>query len=236
MSRKRKRQHSSRKQLNQQLIAHYHPKSSSAEQYRKIRSNIAFAAVDEEIHSLAVTSAHPSEGKTTTTANLAIVMAQQEKKVLLVDADMRKPMVHYLFNNMNTQGLTNVLTDQLEPQDAIGSTDIDYLDILPSGPIPPNPAELLGSKVMSHMLGWVHEHYDIVIFDTPPTLAVTDAQVVSSQCQGVLFVVASGQSDKESTAQAVDTFRKANIRILGTVLNRMPEKKMNYYYYYGSSS
>src|SRR5699024_1558367 len=143
------------------LIAMINPKSPTAEQYRTIRTNIQFSSIDEEIRTLMVTSSGPAEGKSTTTANLAVVFAQQGKKVLLVDADMRKPTVHYTFSMNNAYGLTNVLTRQTELKEAIKQSKEEKLDVLTSGPIPPNPAELLSSRAMEQFFQEAKEVYDI---------------------------------------------------------------------------
>ncbi|MEI8588241.1 polysaccharide biosynthesis tyrosine autokinase, partial [Acinetobacter baumannii] len=170
------------------LVTKNDPKSPISEQYRTIRTNIQFSSVDEEIRTIMVTSSGPGEGKSTTTANLAVVFAQQGKRVLLVDADLRKPTVHYTFNLMNTSGLTSVLTNQMTLMESVKAIDMKNLFILPSGPIPPNPAELLGSKAMDYFMKAALEEFDIILFDTPPVLAVTDAQILSNKCQGTILV------------------------------------------------
>ncbi|WP_361344494.1 CpsD/CapB family tyrosine-protein kinase, partial [Streptomyces sp. NPDC021562] len=147
------------------LVAKYDPKSPISEQYRTIRTNILFSSVDEEIRSIMVTSSGPGEGKSTTTANLAVVFAQQGKTVLLVDADLRKPTVHYTFKLTNTLGLTSVLTNQKDLMEAVNKTDENNLYVLSSGPIPPNPSELLGSKAMQLFLEQALEEFDLIIFD-----------------------------------------------------------------------
>lgn len=216
------------------LITKYNPKSPISEQYRTIRTNIQFSAVDEEIQTLLVTSSGPGEGKSTTTANLAVVFAQQGKKVLLIDADMRKPTVHYTFGLTNILGLTNVLTRQSELNEAIKRTDLDTLDVLTSGPIPPNPAELLSSKALQQLLQKAKEIYDIIIFDTPPVLAVTDAQLLANQCDGTILVINSGKTEIESAKKAKEMLVAAKAKLLGVVLNNKKMEKTDYYYYYGS--
>ncbi|MBS4218980.1 CpsD/CapB family tyrosine-protein kinase [Bacillus sp. FJAT-49711] len=216
------------------LIAKLNPKSPVSEQYRTIRTNIQFSAVDEDIRTLMVTSSGPGEGKSTTTANLAVVFTQQGKKVLLVDADMRKPTVHYTFGMTNTYGLTNVLTRQMELNEAVKTTDIPTLDILTSGPIPPNPAELLSSKAMKDFFERSKDQYDMVIFDTPPVLAVTDAQVLANQCDGTILVVSSGKTEFESAQKTKDLLVSAKAKLLGVVLNNKKIEKNDYYYYYGT--
>ncbi len=217
------------------LVAKANPKSPISEQYRTIRTNIEFSAVDEEIRTLMVTSSGPAEGKSTTTANLAVVFAQQGKKVLIVDADMRKPTVHYTFGVTNTTGLTNVLTRQATLDEAARPTDIENLNVLPSGPIPPNPAELLGSKGMQVFFEKATERYDMIIFDTPPVLAVTDAQILANKCDGTVLVVASGKTELESAQKTKELLSAAQAKLLGVVLNNKKMEKTDYYYYYGTN-
>ncbi|HEY9577422.1 MAG TPA: CpsD/CapB family tyrosine-protein kinase [Pseudobacillus sp.] len=221
-------------QARRKLITETDPKSPISEQYRTIRTNILFSSVDEEIHSLLVTSAGPGEGKSTTAANLAIVFAQQGKKVLLVDADMRKPTMHYTFNFTNTIGLTNVLAKQKSISAAIKETNIEGLAILLSGPVPPNPAELLGSRMMEEFLKEAYHLYDMIIFDTPPVLAVTDAQVLANQCDGTVLVINSGKTEVDGAVKAKELLQAAKAKPLGVVLNNRKLKETSYYYYYGN--
>jgi len=212
------------------------PKSPISEQYRTIRTNIQFSSVDEEVKSLMVTSAGPGDGKSTTTANLAVVFAQQGKRVLLVDADLRKPTVHYTFNLTNTFGLTSVLSKQASLENAVNKTDIDNLFVLTSGPIPPNPAELLGSKAMEQFFDdALNKVFDLILFDTPPLLAVTDAQILSNKCDGTVLVVSSGKTEKEQVIKAKELLDAAQSRLLGVVLNNKKIENNSYYYYYGTN-
>nr|WP_081412780.1 CpsD/CapB family tyrosine-protein kinase [Fictibacillus gelatini] len=208
--------------------------SPISEQYRTIRTNIQFSSVDGEFKTLMVTSAGPSEGKSTTAANIAVVFAQQGKSVLLVDADLRKPTVHYTFQVSNIFGLTNVLTRQKSLKEAIQPTNVPDLDVLPSGPIPPNPSELLNSKTMDAVLEEMIAEYDYIIFDTPPVLAVTDAQVLSHRCDGTLLVVTSGRTGKDPAVKAKELLQTAGAKIVGVVLNGKEMGKQSYYYYYGT--
>ncbi|MEI4829856.1 CpsD/CapB family tyrosine-protein kinase [Bacillus sp. FJAT-53711] len=217
-----------------QLIAHNQPKSPVAEQFRNIRTNIEFAAVDTNIQSLMVTSANPSEGKTTTTGNIAVVFAQQGKRVLLVDADLRKPALHQMFQVDNIFGLTNILTHSEILEKCVQTTNVENLYFLPCGPIPPNPAELLGSRVMTEFLGQVSNMYDLVIFDLPPILPVSDAQIMASQCDASLLVVRSAQTEKEAALKAKTLLESAKGKLLGVVLNDR-EREQSLYYYYGAN-
>jgi capsular exopolysaccharide synthesis family protein len=218
---------------SRKLIAKVNPKSPVSEQYRTIRTNIQFASVDQEYRSIMVTSGGPGEGKSTTAANLAIVFAQQGKTVLLVDADMRKPTVHYTFNFANTTGLTNVLTRQVELKEAVNDSGVDKLHILSSGPIPPNPAELLSSRAMEQFFKDAYEEYDLIIFDTPPVLAVTDGQIMANLCEGTILVVSSGKTEMEAANKAKELLTSAKGKLLGTVLNNKKITDTSYYYYYG---
>ncbi|MBN3553996.1 CpsD/CapB family tyrosine-protein kinase [Fictibacillus nanhaiensis] len=216
------------------LISHINPKSPISEQYRTIRTNIQFASVDKEFKTLMVTSAGPGEGKSTTAANLAVVLAQQGKRVLLIDGDLRKPTVHYTFKVSNIYGVTNVLARQKSLHETAVMTKVPDLDVLPSGPVPPNPSELLASKSMNQLIEEASALYDYVLFDTPPVLAVTDGQVLSNKVDGVLLVISSGKTEIEGAVKAKEMLEHAQARLLGTVLNGKEFKKDNYYYYYGT--
>jgi protein-tyrosine kinase len=215
------------------LITFYSPRAVISEQYRTIRTNIEFSSVDESINSVLVTSSAPGEGKSTTVANLAVVFAQQGKKVLLIDADLRKPTVHYTFQTDNLNGLTNVLTKQSTIEMAVSQTYVENLVVLTSGPIPPNPAELLGSKAMEDLLEAAKQEYDVVIFDTPPILAVTDAQILANKCDGTILVVNSGKTVIEPAVRAKELLLSSKGKLLGVVLNQKNAKDSQYYYYYG---
>ncbi|MGI8315807.1 CpsD/CapB family tyrosine-protein kinase [Halobacillus mangrovi] len=215
------------------LIANEDPKSPVAEQFRTIRTNLQFASIDNELETLMVTSASPAEGKSITTANTAAVFAQQGKKVLLVDADLRKPTMHYTFRVDNTYGLSNYLVSSRSVLDLVRESNVENLDLLPCGPIPPNPSELLGSKKMERFIKEAKQTYDIIIFDTPPVLAVTDAPVLSRLVDGVLLVVRSKQTDQEAAVKAKEQLLQSRANILGAVLNDQDVRASNYYYYYG---
>lgn len=215
------------------LVTKTDPKSPISEQYKTIRTNINFSSVDRDLRSIMVTSSGPGEGKSTTAANLAVVFAQQGKNVLLVDADMRKPTAHYTFNLTNTFGFTTVLTRQKTLREVVHPSDVDHLDLLTCGPVPPNPAELLSSRSMEEFLVDVYGDYDLVIFDTPPVLAVTDAQVLANQCDGTVLVVSSGTTEIESAQKARDLLQATKGKLLGVVLNNREVKDTSYYYYYG---
>jgi capsular exopolysaccharide synthesis family protein len=217
------------------LVTSMDPKSPISEQYRTIRTNIQFSSVDEEIRTIMVSSAGPGEGKSTTAGNLAVVFAQQEQRVLIVDADLRKPTMHYTFNQTNTFGLTTVLAGQISLKEAAERAEnVENLDVLTSGPIPPNPAELMGSKSMVRFLAEAKEVYDVIIFDTPPMLAVTDAQVLANLCDGTVLVVYSGKTEMEEAAKAKELLTASKSKLLGAVLNHKQLENSDYYYYYGN--
>ncbi|MCT8140340.1 CpsD/CapB family tyrosine-protein kinase [Anaerobacillus sp. CMMVII] len=217
------------------LITKVDPKSPISEQYRTIRTNLQFASIDRQLRNIMVTSTSPAEGKSTTIANLAVVLAQQGNRVLLVDADLRKPTVHYTFRCPNTKGLTSVLTKQAQLEDAIMLTDVENLDILTSGPVPPNPSELLSSKSMELLLTSTTVPYDIILLDTPPVLVVTDAQLLANICDGVVLVVSSGKTEIEQAIKAKELLEMSKAKILGAVLNNKDVKHSQNYYYYGKN-
>lgn len=217
------------------LIAHVQPKSPISEQYRTLRTNIQFSNVDGNLHSVMVTSSSPGEGKSTTVANLAVVFAQQGKKVLLVDADMRKPTVHYTFRLENHIGLTNVLTKQAALSSAVHDTNVENLSVLTSGPVPPNPAELLASAGMKEMMAEMYEEYDVILFDTPPVLAVTDGQILANLCDASILVIRSGETVIEAAQKSKELLMNAKGKLLGVVLNQKKQEKGDYFYYYGTN-
>lgn len=229
---KRKIEHLSEKQRS--LITHFSPKSPISEQFRTIRTNIKFTSPDAPIKRLLVSSPSPGEGKSTTAANLAIIMAQQNERVLLIDADMRKPTGHITFQLKNQSGLSNVLSKQKALKEVIQETVIDNVDVLTCGPIPPNPSELLGSSQMDQLLEEADGLYDYVIIDSPPLMAVTDGQILSAKAGGVVLVTASGKTETEAAKKSVDLLKNAQARILGVVLNQKDKRYTNYYYYYGN--
>ena len=219
-------------QAQRKLVTKTNPKSPVSEQYRTIRTNIQFSTVDEAIRSIVVTSTAPGEGKSTTVSNLAVVFAQQGKKVLLIDADLRKPTTHYTFQIMNTKGLTNVLTKQIHFHEAVQETVMENLNILTSGPIPPNPSELLASNAMKQLLEEAYKLYDLVLFDAPPILAVTDAQVLANLSDGSIMVTSSGFTDKDAAVKAKELLENAKSKLLGAILNNKQVNEKSYYYYY----
>ena len=215
---------------NRSLISLTNPKSSIAEQFRTVRTSIQFSSVDTDLQSVVVISPNPAEGKSTIAANLAVVFAQQGKRVLLIDSDLRKPTVHYTFHTENHVGLSNVLTRQVTLQEAVKTSRQENLWVLTSGPIPPNPSELLGSKGMNALLDEVKNEYDFVILDSPPILSVTDAQVLANLTDGVVLVISSGNTKIDSAKKAKELLESAKAKILGVVHNNKKEQDTLYYY------
>jgi non-specific protein-tyrosine kinase len=221
-----------------QLAALLYPRSGVAEAYRTLRTNVEFSAVDRPIRTLLVTSAVPGEGKTVTAANLAVVFAQAGRRVLLVDADLRKPGVHIIFDLPNAHGLTTLLRDPDVSLDAIvQSTEQENLRILTTGPLPPNPAELVGSKRMRTVLDLLTGSEDLVIFDSPPLQAVTDAAILGSFLDATVFVIDAQRSKRRVIRPAREALAKAGANVLGAVLNRIPasadSERSPYYGGYG---
>jgi capsular exopolysaccharide synthesis family protein len=219
---------------SRKLIANLDPKSPISEQYRTIRTNVQYSSVDKELKTLMVTSSGPGEGKSTTAANLAVVFAQLGKKVLLVDADLRKPTVHRAFGVNNLFGFTTVLTKQATLASSVLDTEEKDLYILTSGPIPPNPAELLSSKSMEQFIEEATEQFDYVLFDTPPLLAVADPQILANKVDGSIYVVYSGKTQIDQAKKAKELLENAQSKLIGVVLNHKEMKNNEYYYYYGS--
>lgn len=210
--------------------------SRVAESYRGLRTNIQFASLDKPIKTILFTSTAPAEGKSTTVANLAIAFAQTGSSVLLIDADLRRPTLHKVFGIGNPLGLTNLLMQSVAEQIALRDVGVPNLRIVTSGPIPPNPAEVLGSMRMRELLKRFTSEFDYVLIDSPPTLAVTDSSILSSIVDGVVLVVAADEisTDKAKKAKAQLDGVKANI--LGVVLNGTEkDSREDYYYYYYSN-
>lgn len=221
------------------LITLRHPRSPTAEEYRTLRTNLRYAGIENPGGALLVTSANPGEGKTTTAANLAIAMAQAGKRVILLDADLRRPNMHRLFGLSNEQGLTALFLDQpLLPEDILQPTQVPGLQVLVSGEQPPNPAEMLESRRMTEILQGLRQRSDIVIVDSPPVLVVADASILASRCSGAVLVVDSGRTRTEAARKVTDIMQRSQVKLLGAVLNRVGGRGRGYYYnyYYYSSS
>ncbi len=201
------------------------------ESYRTLRTNINFAAVGNQVRSMVVTSSVPAEGKSTTCANLAMAMAMDGKKVIIVDADLRRPSQHHLFKVDASPGLTDILIGSHTIDEVMRPTSVDNVFLIPAGSPPPNPAELLGSAAMGRFLAEVETRADVILLDTPPALAVADATVLAARTDGALLVVGYGDTKKTSVKRAKEMLARGNANILGTVLNRMDGAGGGYYYY-----
>lgn len=217
------------------LIAHLDPISHVAESIKIIRTNIEFSSIDKPMKTIAVTSTTQSEGKTSVIANLAITYAQMGRKVLLIDSDMRRPMVHRLFGVSNRRGLTNALVSGHDYSEFVQETQTENLFVLTSGPIPPNPAEILMSAAFGKLIAAVHQDFDMVFFDAPPIAVVTDAAIISTKVDGVIYIVRAGEVDRKQLQHAAALLKQVKAHVIGYVLNGVRENSENYYYYYASA-
>ncbi len=222
------------------LITLNHPHAPTAEDYRILRTNLRYAGIDSHGSALLVTSANPGEGKTTTAANLAVASAQAGKRVVLVDADLRRPSLHILFGLDNQGGLSSLfLEDSPLLDQVLQPTEVEGLSVLVSGAPPPNPAEMLESRRMTNVMRELAEKFDTIILDSPPTLVVADANILASRCSGALLVVDSGRTRTEAARRVNEALTRSQVKILGVVLNRLSSRRGGYYYnnyYYYSSS
>lgn len=215
------------------IITHNDPTAAASEAFRVLRTNLQFMGLDKPLKSLLVTSATPGEGKTTTIVNLAVAFAQTGARVCLVDADLRRPMVAKTLGVTNWSGLTTLLVNKDRTESYLQDTAIPGLTVLTSGPIPPNPAEILGSNRMSKLLEDLEAQFDMVLVDTPPVLAVTDAAVLAPKVNGVVLVVRAGQVARQQALRAKEALEAVKANVLGAVLGAVqPEGREGYYYYY----
>jgi capsular exopolysaccharide synthesis family protein len=203
------------------LITLSDPRSPISEAYRTLRTNLSFSSLDDPIRTLVITSAAPNEGKSTTAANLAVTMAQGGKRTILVDCDLRHPTLHDLFNLPAEPGLTNLLLEEGDQQ-LLHDTEVEGLQLLTSGLLPHNPADLLGSLKIDQIIADLVSMADIVLFDAPPVIAVTDATVLGSKVDGVLLVISAGKTRREHAARAKELLERANVRVIGAALTNAP--------------
>lgn len=236
MAKKRKRKKQNSQLFPRKLIVRSNPKTFISEQFRTIRTNIKFSMPQINLKTILVTSSATSEGKSTISANLACLFAEEGKKVLLIDSDLRRPTMHFTFRVNNSIGLSNILTMQSMLDEVIKHTEIPCLDIITSGPIPVNPAELLGSTSFEVTLNLLKETYDMIILDAPPILAVTDAQLIAAQTDGTILVVDTGVTKKEAATKAKELLEAAHAKILGVVMNNYKMEKSQYYYSYDGNT
>jgi capsular exopolysaccharide synthesis family protein len=205
-----------------ELITISEPRSPISEAYRALRTNLDFAGLDQALQTLVVTSAGVGEGKSTTLANLAVVSAQAGRKVILVDADLRRPTLHQIFGLNNETGLTTaMIDDQTLASPPLQQTPVEGLSVLTSGPLPANPADLMGSRRMEEVIAALLEQADQILFDTPPIVAVTDAAVLATKVDGVLLIVSAGKTRREYARLAVQRLEQINARLVGTVLTNV---------------
>jgi capsular exopolysaccharide synthesis family protein len=223
---------------NRDLVVHTHPRSSTAECCRTIRTNLTFMSAERPQRAIVVTSANPREGKTTVTISLAISLAQSGNRVLLVDTDLRKPRIHKAFGLSNAKGATSVLVGEHSVKDAVQQTEIPGLEFLACGPIPPNPSELLHTAQFRELVTELARRYDHVLFDSPPLAAVTDAAIIAPQVDGVLLVVHGQKTTRDAMRSALRQLSDVGAHITGGVLNDVDLSARHYgygsYYYYHS--
>lgn len=221
------------------LVTYNEPNNMISEQFNTIRTNIQFSSIDKQLKSILFTSSAPSEGKSTVSNNVAVSWAKQEEKVVLIDADLRRPTIHKTFDINNQNGISNYLLGNTNLEEIIKKTMVPNLYVIPSGPIPPNPSELLGSKRVEKLFLELQDQFDLLIFDAPPVNSVTDAQVLASKVDGVVLVVPQGLAEKSGVIHAKNALNMVHANILGAIMNRVSQEKMESYYgtkyggYYG---
>lgn len=215
-----------------ELITYGHPKSMLSEAYRSIRTSILLSSSEKPPKKITITSPNPSEGKTTTVINTAIALSQTGAQVLIIDADMRKPKVHRIFNHENGRGLSNFLSGHGDLESIVEESEVPNLFYIPSGPIPPNPSELLGSNLFKNMLESLEARFDHILLDSPPVLGFADAIILSTSVNGVILTVLGGKTPRETLQRAKEALQQVNAKILGVVINRVDIRRSDYGYYY----
>ncbi len=219
------------------LVVALDPLDPAAEAYRNLRMNLMFMSTEEQpIRTVVFSSPGPSEGKSTTAVNFAVMLAQQGQKVLMVDADLRRPSLHRALDVLREPGLTNLLIGDVDPRETIRPNVLPNLDFVPSGPFPPNPSELLNTKSMARILEELEGRYDQIVIDSPPVLAVTDAAALAVHADGVVLVLRSGETEQRAAERSVDQLRRLGVRVFGAVLNEVsaasPDDSYYLQYYY----
>lgn len=217
--------------MNNNLITISDNRSIAAEAYRTLRTNVKFSTYDEDMKVITVTSSKPGEGKSTLAGNLGVIFAENENKVLLIDADLRRPTIHKKFKLPNSIGIVNVILDHDRLFEATHFDIVPGLDVITSGITPPNPSELLGSKKSQKLIEKLRTMYDIIIFDSPPLLAVTDAQVLSTISDGTIIATQYATTKKDELVQSKKLLEKVKANILGVVLTHVPIDNEKYYQY-----
>lgn len=217
--------------MSEDIVTHLDPRSPASEAFRVLRTNLQFSSVDRELKSVLITSTGPGEGKSVVASNLAVAFAQSGKKTVLVDIDLRRPTMHERFGVANREGVSTGIVNGLT-EDILVESEIPNLWLLPSGPTPPNPAELLGSQSMKRLVTQLTEWADMVVFDAPPVIAVTDSCVVAPLVDGVVLVVKLGQADRNMTLRAKQLLANVKANIIGAVVNDVDNSTGQGYYYY----
>ncbi len=215
-----------------ELITHRHPKSMFSEAYRNIRTSILFSLSERPPRRIAITSPNPAEGKTTTAINTAIALSQTGTRVILIDAHFRKPRLHKVFTEDNELGLSNFLSENIGLEAIIKKTDIPNLYYIPSGPIPPNPSELIGSNLFKQMVQILEGQFDHIVFDSPPVLGFADSVILSTVVDGMVLVAVGGKTPRETLQRAKEMLHQVNAKILGVIINRVNIERSEYGYYY----
>jgi capsular exopolysaccharide synthesis family protein len=215
-----------------ELITYAHPKSMLSEAYRNIRTSILLSFSEKPPKKIVITSANPAEGKTTTVINTAIALSQTGAKVIVVDSDMRKPRIHNIFNEENGIGLSNFLSGHGDLRSIIKKTEIPNLFYIPSGPIPPNPSELIGAGLFKNMMESLGKGFDHIVLDSPPVLGFADSIILSTNVDGVILVTVGGKTPRETLQRAKEVLQQVNAKILGVVINRVNIQRSDYGYYY----
>ncbi len=214
------------------LIAASDPRSAASEAYRTIRTNIQFAGLDQPCRTIVITSGTAGEGKTTSVANFGVVCAQAGSRVCLVDSDLRRPTLHRLFDLENDRGLTTALVEELSVTEVARPTHVPNLWLLPSGVLPPNPAELVGSRRLRELLEAASSAFDLVVCDSPPIIAVSDGVALAAQCDGVILVVRAGTVSHDVLRRVTEQIEAVKGKILGVLLNSVDLNRDGYYYSY----
>lgn len=218
--------------MKNSIITHTDPKSPISEAFRSLRTNVHYTNIDKEIKIIQVTSSLQSEGKSTIAANYAVTLVQSGKKVLIIDCDLRRPNLHRIFNLPNSNGLINLLIKETTLEQSIKSTEVKDLYAIVSGPIPPNPSEMLESNRMKELIKNIKDHFDVIIIDSPPVIPVTDAMIISNLVDGTLVTVALGETEREVYKRTIESLENVGANILGTIINKV-SSSARYYASYG---